>query len=163
MDVEPTDDGLRLSLSAQEADLLRRLTDELRSVLRASDDPDDPVIARLFPDAYEDPEEAREYRELTAETLEAAKLEALTTIRGALGKRGGATADLPPEDAESWIRALTDLRLTLGVHLDVDEEQMAGELDPDDPQAGSLAVLHWLGYLQQTMLEALGEPPEPGP
>lgn len=161
MEVEPTDDGVRLSLSRQEADLLRRLTDDLRSLLRDADE-EDPVRERLFPDAYENPDDARAYRELTSDSLETAKLEGLTAIRDALGGRGGTKTELGEEDAESWIRALTDLRLAIGTRLGIDEEAMSAELDPDDPEAGSLAVLHWLGYLQQTLLEALGEPPEGG-
>lgn len=161
MEVEATDDGVRLSLSRQEADLLRRLTDELRSLLQDSAE-EDPVRERLFPDAYEDPEDARSYRELTFDDLEAAKLEALTSIRESLGARGRAVAELEDAETETWVRALTDLRLAIGTRLGIDEEQMSAELDPDDPDSGSLAVLHWLGYLQQTLLEALGEPPEEG-
>lgn len=161
MEIDATDGGVRISLSRQEADLLRRLTDELRSLLRDSGG-EDPVRERLFPDAYEDPEDARTYRELTGDDLEAAKLEALTSIRESLGARGRAVAELEDGEAETWVRALTDLRLAIGTRLGIDEEQMSAEIDPDDPDSGSLAVLHWLGYLQQTLLEALGEPPEEG-
>ena len=47
------------------------------------------------------------------------------------------------------------MRLALGVRLEVSEEDMGREPDPDDPNAPAFAVLHWLGWLQETMVEKL--------
>jgi hypothetical protein len=37
----------------------------------------------------------------------------------------------------------------------VTEEKMSGDIDPDDPEAAALSVLHWLGWVQGTILEAI--------
>jgi hypothetical protein len=50
---------------------------------------------------------------------------------------------------------LTDLRLAIGTRLDVTEEKMSDDIDPDDPEAAALSVLHWLGWVQGTILEAI--------
>jgi hypothetical protein len=55
-----------------------------------------------------------------------------------------------------WLRTINDIRLTIGTRLEVDETKMAAELDERDPEAPALAVLHWLGWLQESFLESAG-------
>lgn len=162
MNVEAAEGGVRLSLDRHEADLLRRLAREMRALLDDGDE-DDPVLDRLFPRAYDDDEDERTFRELTEDSLETSKLEGIGILSATLGPDGPVDETLDPEAADRWVRALTDLRVAIGVRMDVDEERMGAEIDPADPDAGSLSVLHWLGFLQQTLLEALGEPPDGGP
>jgi Domain of unknown function (DUF2017) len=151
--VDRADNQLHLRLERGEAEVLRRLIDELLDLLR-SDEADDRVSQRLFPDAYESPEDTAAYNELVADQLRRDKIESLQWMRDALG-RGGVDVMLSHEAGERWLTALTDLRLALGTRLEMTEQKMGAELDPQDPQAPWLAALHWLGWMQESMLQAV--------
>jgi len=147
-------EGLRIHLDLDEARLLRELLSEMKMLLEA-DLPQEDVTKRLFPDAYEDEAESRAYKDLVGDELRAAKLAALRTVSERLGRRGPLNASLPHEEVDAWLTLLTDLRLAIGTRLGVTEEKMDAEVDPDDPDARALSVLHWLGWVQGSMLEAL--------
>ena len=144
---------MKLKLNAQEAALMRQMVNEITQVL--SGERTTAIHDRLFPDAFDDPEETQKYNALVHDELKAHKLRALDTIRNTLGDTERVSATLPPDEAHLWLTALTDIRLALGVRLEVSEEDMGQELDPDDPNAPAMAVLHWLGWLQETMVEKL--------
>ena len=143
-----------LKLNAAEAAILRDLVEQMRALVKESDAAD-PVRGRLFPDAYEDEQDATAYRELTGGDLSAAKLEALDRVSETLGDRGPAKARLGEEDAEAWVRSLTDMRLAIGTRIDVTETTMDHEPDPSDPRFAALHTLHWLGWLQERILERM--------
>jgi hypothetical protein len=146
-------DSLKIKLDAEEAALLRQVVDEITQVI-AGDEPT-PIHDRLFPDAFEDPEETRKYNTMVRDELKSNKLRALTAMRETLGDSGRVSATLPTSEAHLWLTALTDIRLAIGVRLDVSEEDMGREPDPADPDGLALVVLHWLGWLQETMVENL--------
>lgn len=108
--------------------------------------PDDPVVARLLPDAYEDPERANEFRRLSEADLRARKLAHIALVREQLGEDRIVLTD----DAQSWLAFLADARLTVGTRLGVteDDEMMPG----DDPEYN---LYLYLGYLQQSLVEEL--------
>jgi len=130
--------------------------------------PDDPVLARLFPTAYLDDEEsAADFRRFTEGGLRDGKAAAAGHIIDALEAAG-----LPPEldeeglvidvelsrsEAESWMRAFTDIRLALATRLGVEagDEDYWHELPEDDPRAQAHDIYEWVGYLQETVIEAL--------
>lgn len=141
-------------LEPGEIQLLRNLLEEMRTLLDADIPRSDPVIGRLFPDAYEDAEDSQAYRELVGDELRDVKLQTLATARATLDRAGGAPLTLGPEEVETWLSLLTDLRLAIGTRLDVTEPEMEMELDPDDARAPAFAVLHWLGWMQGALLEA---------
>jgi hypothetical protein len=143
-----------LRLNATEAGILRDLVEQMRALVKETD-ATDAVRARLFPDAYEDAEDSEAYRDLTGGDLSAAKLEALDRVAESLGKRGPTKAHLTEEDAEAWVRTLTDMRLAIGTRLEVTEATMNLEPDPDDPAFAPLHTLHWLGWLQEQILERM--------
>jgi hypothetical protein len=119
--------------------------------------PDDPVLARLLPDAYrDDTEAAGEFRRFTEQDLRSDKLAAARTVLDTLPEQGG-KVELSEEDAQVWLRALNDVRLALGVRLDITEDtaQRSQDLDPADPRAAYLWVYDWLTYLQETLVRAL--------
>ena len=147
---------LRISLEDYEADLLRGLTKEMEQLLEAEIEVD-PVYQRLFPDAYEDDEAAATYRELVGSELRTGKLTALDTVKKTLGESGAAESGLSPQEAEHWLTVLTDMRLAIGTRMDVTEERMAATIDLDDPDAPALSVLHWLGWLQESVLGAMAQ------
>jgi hypothetical protein len=39
----------------------------------------------------------------------------------------------------------------------VDEESMSHDVDPDAPDAVAMSVLHWLGFLQESLLEHVSQ------
>ena len=119
--------------------------------------PEDPALARLLPDAYrDDPDAAGEFRRYTEQSLRSAKQETARTVLETLPAEGG-PVELSGDQAQSWLRALNDVRLTLGVRLGVTEEfeDQWAELDPRDPRAAALEVYAWLGGVQESLVQAL--------
>jgi hypothetical protein len=138
---------VRLYLDAHEQTLLRELLDQLEPLLV---DPDDPSLRRLFPPAYSDEKSDEQYRSLVRDQLVNGRAKSLATMRGTLAEEA---IDL--EQADSWLRALNDLRLVLGTRLDVSEEVDYERLDLHEPRARDLAVYGYLAWLQEQLVEAL--------
>ncbi|MCA1704902.1 MAG: DUF2017 domain-containing protein, partial [Actinobacteria bacterium] len=114
------------------------------------------VIARLYPPAYGNAPDAEAYRELIGNDLKNSKVAALEEVATQLGAAPGPfEALIPEEKVDAWLRVLTDLRLAIGTRLEVTEEMLDRDLDPNDPNAPALSELHWLGWVQESMLHAL--------
>ncbi|MEP7089102.1 MAG: DUF2017 domain-containing protein [Nocardioidaceae bacterium] len=181
--------GVLATFSGFEADLLRSLASQLVELLRnetaaptAGDDPlerlldfsgpttapDDPVLARLFPTAYPDDEEAAgEFRRFTEGGLRDTKAQAAASVIEALEEAGlppelgedGLTVDIELEqaDAVTWLRSFTDIRLALATRLGVedgDEDHWLAMPD-EDPRAHVYDIYQWVGYLQETLVAAV--------
>lgn len=123
--------------------------------------PEDPGLARLFPDAYSaDTAQAEvaasEFRRYTEADLRAGKRANAAAVRAALAplEDSGGTLVLGREQVDAWLGCLNDLRLVLGTRLEVTEDT---ELDPsaDDPRAQALHVYGWLGWLQESLLATI--------
>ena len=124
---------------------------------RPAQTPQDPALARLLPDAYrDDPDAAGEFRRFTEESLRNAKQESARIVLDTLPADGG-PVKLSGEQAQSWLRALNDVRLALGVRLGVTEEfeEQWQELDPVDPRWAAFEVYAWLGAVQESLVQAL--------
>jgi hypothetical protein len=152
-------DRVRVRLANDEVAVLRGLPDQLRSVL--GEDEDEPVNRRLFPPAYldvADVEHDVEYHRLMHDDLVKEKLANLDLVTDTLA-RGTAsvrrwTVELTDEEATAWLGVLNDLRLALGVRLDITED-FDGDVDDTDPRAPALRLLSYLGWLEEQLLEAL--------
>jgi hypothetical protein len=125
--------------------------------------PSDPALERLFPDGYrDDPAAAAELRRFTEDDLRAGKVGRLKELYAAVPP-GGGEVRLDEASADVWLRALTDLRLVLGVRLDIDAEtdpyQLAHEAleSGDEAMATSALLYHYAGALSQTLVDALLE------
>jgi hypothetical protein len=119
--------------------------------------PDDPVLARLLPDAYRDDSEASgEFRRYTEQGLRSGKVAAARTVLATLPPGGGRVRLSEPE-AQAWLRALNDVRLALGVHLEVtdDFDEQVAEIARDDPRSPYIDVYQWLAFLQESLVRAL--------
>ena len=133
---------------------------ELEAMLgigRPAEAPQDPALARLLPDAYrDDPDAAGEFRRFTEQSLRTAKQASARTVLDTLPS-GGGPVKLSGEQAQSWLRALNDVRLALGVRLGVTEEfeEQWQELDPLDPRSAAFEVYAWLGGVQESLVQAL--------
>ncbi len=123
----------------------------------AAQAPEDPVLARLLPDAYrDDPEAAGEFRQYTEPALRSAKHQVAQQMLDTLPEAGG-RIQLSRDQALSWLKALNDVRLALGVRLGVTEEfeEQWARLKPDDPQWTAYEVYAWLGAVQESLVQAL--------
>jgi Domain of unknown function (DUF2017) len=119
--------------------------------------PEDPVLARLLPDGYrDDPEAAGEFRRYTEPALRSAKHQAAQEMLDTLPESGGRIR-LTQDQALSWLKALNDVRLALGVRLGVTEEfeEQWGRVKPDDPQWSAFEVYAWLGAVQESLVQAM--------
>jgi Domain of unknown function (DUF2017) len=134
--------------------------DALAAMIGFSDNtelPDDPVLARLLPDAYrDDPEASGEFRRYTESGLRSGKTAAARTVLATLPATGGRIRLSEPE-AQAWLRALNDVRLALGVRLDVtdDFDDQVANMEADDPRMPYIGVYQWLAFLQETLVRAL--------
>ncbi len=158
MRVSGGDGGPILFIEDHEAGLLRELVHETRTLLEADVPRADPVIARLFPDAYDDPEDAQSYHDLVGDELRAEKLRGLAAVSESLGPSGSASVTLTDELVTAWLAWLTDVRLAVGTRLGVTEETMEAEIDPESPDAPAYDVLHWLGWIQISIIERVARP-----
>jgi hypothetical protein len=118
--------------------------------------PDDPALARLFPDAYEETEDASEFRRFTENDLRTRKRDDALAVIGGLDL-GGPVLQLTADQARQWLGALNDLRLTLGARLEVteDEDSELYALPDDDERKPLVMAYLWLGGLQESLVEAL--------
>lgn len=188
---------LAITFTSQEAHVLINLTEQLLELLAegegqshqvdpllhlvgisSSDSlPEDPVLRRLLPNAYDDEKAAGEFRRYTEHGLrEKKKAHALTIYEALVPQDEDWSGDTPLEkgsieisfaqdDAMAWLSGLNDLRLALAVRLGIgaekdaptpQEQQKKYELMVDsDPMKAVYAVYSWIGWLQQSLLEAL--------
>ncbi len=134
-------------------------------------EPEDPVLRRLFPTAYLDDEEAAgDFRRFTEGTLRDGKAAVAGAVIDALADAGlpdlleedGLMIDveLDPAAATQWLRAFTDIRLALGTRLGVEDgdEEHWHELSDEDPRAQAHDIYNWVGFLTETLVEALSDP-----
>lgn len=176
------------TFTAFEADLLRSLAAQLIELLRneaaapeASEDaledlldfsgptrePEDPVLARFFPTAYpEDDEAAAEFRRYTESDLRNGKAAGAAAVIDTLEDAG-----LPPEPEDglfidieldmptalTWMRSFTDMRLAIATRLGIEEgdDDFWYSLPDDDPRAQVHDIYDWVGYLQETLVQAV--------
>jgi Domain of unknown function (DUF2017) len=152
-------DRVRVRLAQDEVAILRGLPDQLRSVL--AEGGDEPVNQRLFPPAYldvADIEHDTEFHRLMHGDLVTEKLANLDLVTDTLAR--GSTSvrrwsvELTDEEATAWLGVLNDLRLALGVRLDITED-FDGDVDDTDPRAPALRLLSYLGWLEEQLLDAL--------
>lgn len=119
--------------------------------------PEDEVLLRLLPNAYADQVDASEFRRYTEATLRQKKLAHAMAMRMHIKTAVDGIIELDHDSANAWLGAMNDVRLALGVRLKVEENthQELELLAPDDPMRGVYAVYSWLGWLQESLIDAL--------
>lgn len=176
-------------LSSYEVELLSSLVNQLVEMISdgepetfqqpASDDPfelwaqdlasdpdqpeshEDPVLQRLFPNAY--PHDARassDFRRFTERELKGKKIADAQVVLDRLALTEGGARDLrvPAEEIQPWLRTLTSVRIAVATRLGISDAESADELSrlpDDDPRMFMASVYDWLGFAQETMLSAL--------
>ena len=150
---EKTGNRFSVRLGKRERELLVELCRQSRALLETEDPSSDPAVARLFPAAYQDdPLRNLEYETSLGGAPRFGKLEALDTVERTVNARA-----LSEEEFLTWMGVVNDLRLVLGTRIEVTEES-TDENFPAGPQHDAWQVYQFLGWLQQEMLFALGEP-----
>lgn len=119
--------------------------------------PEDEVLRRLLPNAYADEVDASEFRRYTESTLRGKKQAHAITMRIAIKSSDNGEIELDHEGANHWLGAINDIRLALGVRLKIENNnyEHLELLAPDDPMRGVYAVYSWMGWLQDSLLNAL--------
>jgi len=141
-------------LDPAEVSILGLLLDQLEQLLDADEVTDDPVLQRLFPDGHRgNAEIAADYRDMTEESLRSGKADDLATVRATL-PLGGGEVRLDRDQAGAWLRTTNDVRLALGVRLDITEETEPPD-DPAEDEGQQLAVYYWLTAVQGSLVDAL--------
>ena len=119
--------------------------------------PEDEVLLRLLPNAYADEQSASEFRRYTESTLREKKRAHAMAIRSNVINAGDFAIALDHEGAMAWLGGLNDIRLALGVRLKIEDnsQEHLELLKPDDPLRAVYAVYTWLGWLQESLIQAL--------
>jgi hypothetical protein len=161
--IRRTEAGIVLVLHPAEVEMLRDLAGQLESLLEGGvpERGGDKTRDRLFPRAYLDPTEdtaESEWQGAVHEDLvrdKSAAVEALVESLdlGVAGRKDTLTVTLTPEAVEQWVAAVNDVRLALGVVLEVSEDEP--RLARDDPRRPGFEVYQWLTWLQGSLVQQL--------
>jgi hypothetical protein len=137
----------------------------------SSEPPGDPSLRRLLPDFHK-PDDVDDPLDLNASDSLNAALRSLHEPEIIEAKRvagqqlldtlpeNGGRFELTEEGANAWIAAVNDIRLTLGVMLDIGPEGPGGadRLPADHPLAAHFDVYQWLTVLQEYLVLVLMGP-----
>lgn len=126
--------------------------------------PQEPTLRRLLPDFFKqddgDPLPFDESDRLNAALRSLHEPEIIDAKRVAAQRLldtvpdNGGKFELTEDDANAWVAAVNDIRLTLGVMLDVGPEGPE-RLAPDHPLAVHFDVYQWLTVLQEYLVLVL--------
>jgi hypothetical protein len=170
-----TSRGIEATLGRVEAGILASLLEEVARLLEpppvtdplealvglratAPEPPDDPMLARLLPDPYpDDPAAAAEFRRRDWDDLRTAKRDAARRVLTALPAKGGRVT-LDAAAAQDWMTSINDVRLALGVRLELTDDESAAGLDDvgaRDPRRPVVDVYLFLGTMQEQLMQIL--------
>ena len=112
--------------------------------------PEDPSLARLFPDFEKPGDEEYEgdnslLRSLHENDIARAKLENLQVIGAALGPTGGVEVTINEQEAQAFVAGLNDLRLFVA----------AGDVADDNLMSDRDSLVEWLAFCQDSLLQVL--------
>lgn len=123
-------------------------------------DHDDPVIRRLFPDAYaDDPVASAEHHRYTEDQLRRGRIADGRTVVADLDATREGTIPLVVADShvEAWVRALNGVRLSLAVRLGVETDADLSDLarlPARDPRSQLVSLYDWLAWVLESLLDA---------
>jgi len=143
------------------ADAFEQLVEDLQIDPDEPEVSDDPVLRRLFPNAYpHDAAASSDFRRFTERGLRTKKVTEAQLVleRLAATEDGSRRLRIPLDEVEAWLRTLTGVRLAVATRLeitDADSADRLAQLPDDDPRAFMVSVYDWLGFAQETLIEAL--------
>ena len=171
--------GLRLLLDQEEAAMLDQLIAQLIQLLQSHSStaldpdplfaslevggsdapPEDPALARLFPDAYAGASEAGAFRSVTEQGLLNRKLQDAMDVTAALGLGGGTSdereiveVDISRVTLPAWVRTVTALRLAIAARVGLDNPEDHARLIDDEDTRGTVLVFDWLAAILESIL-----------
>ena len=122
---------------------------------------EDPVLKRLFPDAYpHDTTASSDFRRFTERDLKTKKVADAQVVldRLAATEFGAHDLRIPRQEVDAWLRTLTSVRLAVATRLGISDARAAdelAELPEDDPRSFMVSVYDWLGFAEETLINAL--------
>lgn len=125
------------------------------------EEPEDPVLQRLFPNAYpHDSAASSDFRRFTERDQRQRKLDAATVVLADLAAthNGAEPLRIDSDQVDPWLKTLTSLRLSLAARLGIDDDDSSDELhelSDADPRSFMVSVYDWLGFAQETLIHAL--------
>lgn len=177
MKLRPTTAGLSLILDRDEAGMLDQLVTQLIELLQShsgtsldpdplfaslevggtEETPEDPALARLFPDAFEDVEDASRFRRVTEQGLLNRKLQDALEVTSALGVDGlvdssAVEVEVTQATLPAWVRTVTALRLAIGARIGLESEGDHERLLDDEETRGTVLVFDWLAAILESIL-----------
>lgn len=177
--------GLRLLLNLDEAAMLDQLITQLTQLLQShsgtaldpdplfaslevggsEETPEDPALARLFPNAYEGDDDAADFRRVTEQGLLNRKMQDAMLVTSALGLDGTLpnaddpiAVDITPVTLPSWARTVTALRLAIAARIGLVTAEDHDRLYEDEDTRGTVLVFDWLAAILEAALMMMQSP-----
>lgn len=171
VEIERIDNGARIMLEEVESRILQDLAAQLLNIttpdsLEYGSDPiaqmvgidanvvkpTDPVLSRLYPDAYpDDPEASLEFRRYTERSLRDSGVQRTERVLQMMSD--GLDLQLVDERWSDMVGFLNDLRLSLGTRLEITQSLESQEIDDGDPRSALFELYGWLTWVQEMLIE----------
>lgn len=181
--------GLRMVLEPDEAAMLDQLLTQLIKLLQSHSSttldpdplfaslevggseqrPDDPALARLFPNAYDGDDDATTFRKVTEQGLLNRKLQDAIDVISTLGVGGSPFSEdafeveIPSDALFTWARTLTALRLAIAARIGLEHDDDRIRLAAQEDTQGSVLVFDWLAAILESIMTAAEETEDPPP
>lgn len=157
MKIRAKGDGAALVFDEGEADALMQLFADQSGQL-AQLQPGDPRWERLHPAAFEDPQDAHDFRSMVDGDLDTVRTDRIGTCVAELTQvspkgRRRSVLSLDAEALERWIATVNDLRLMRGTALGVTADD-SERWDPRSPDFAQWMAYHWLTSMQDALVNA---------
>ena len=176
--------GLQMVLQREEAAMLDQLVTQLLELMQGHSStaldpdplfasleiggsekkPEDPALARLFPDAYAGESEANAFRGVTEQGILNRKVQDAIAVISAIGLGGDPFAEdegeddveveIAFEDLAMWARTLTALRLAIAARIGLEREEDHARLEADEETQGTVLVFDWLAAILDAVMRA---------
>lgn len=123
-------------------------------------DRDDPLIRRLFPDAYGDGARDQEFRRYTQDESRRSRVADAAIVLADLEatREGSEPLRVPLGHVDAWLKTINSLRLSLAVRLGIVDEaslNALGRLPARDPRTHLVDIYDWMGFVLESLLQAL--------
>jgi hypothetical protein len=148
--------GYAATFEPEEARMLTELAGQVTALMGSlASYQTDPALRRLLPDAYrDDAAAATEFRRFTAEGLAERKTGnarvVIDSLKEAVTAAKATRIVLDPAEAQAWIRAITDIRLSIGARLGIEADDQP--LPFGEPL---VEIYQWLAFVQESLVTVL--------
>ncbi len=134
--------GWKITLDAEERNLLIRLMGELGALMTGPEDNE--LLLRLFPVAYpDDDEKEAEYQRLMREELVTSRMSAIESVTDALDPER--TELMNEGETIAFLQSINAIRLVLGTMLGITDDETADDADDGiTPEHQLYDFLSWL-------------------